>query len=320
MSRRRVWCETLPLASLSRPDVMGLLARYRLELLAAVRPGDLSAVPTLLRAADDAGVRVGLWPMLDDADGRWVSARNAASFDAFVAALIEGCREGPRPREIAFDLEPPIGLVSKLFSSLTTPSPEAAPIGASLTIARDSLAATVARVDAAGFEASAAVVPMVLFDAREGPHAPWQRALGTPVDGLRWSHVSAMTYTSIFEGWSRGTLRRVDAVSLLATCCALARDRYGAAAGVSLGAIDTGALGDEPVYRSPEELAEDVSVATSCGVHDLTLFDLAGALRRGPPEAWLDAFTAPASRVTPPSTLRARALVRATHAVGALPW
>lgn len=320
MSRRRVWCETLPLAALSRPDILNLLARYRIELLAAVRPGDIPAVPALLEAASEAGLGVGLWPMLDDADGRWVSARNAATFDAFVAALLDGCREGPRPREIAFDLEPPIGLVSKLFSALGTPSPDAAPLGASLTVARDSLAATIARVYAAGFEASAAVVPMVLFDARGRSHAPWQRALGTPVDGLRWSHVSAMAYTSIFEGWSRGVLRRVDAVSLLATCCELARDRYGAAAGVSLGAVDTGALGDEPVYRSPVELAEDVAIATSCGVQDLTLFDLAGAIRRGPPEAWLDAFTAPASRVTPPSTRRARALVRATSAVGALPW
>jgi hypothetical protein len=320
VSRRRVWSETLPLASLARPETLAILARYRVELIAAVRPDDLDGVPALLRASSDAGVRVGLWPMLRDDDGRWVSARNAQSFDAFVAALLDACRGWPLPAEIAFDLEPPIGLVSQIFSSMRTRSPHAARFGASLSIVRDSLAATIARVTSLGIEATAAVVPMVLFDAPEGAHAPWQRAMGTPVDGLRWSHVSAMAYTSIFEGWSRGSLRRVDALSLLATCCMLARARYGAAAGISLGAVDTGALGDEPIYRSPSELAEDVAIATSCGIDDLTLFDFAGALRRSPAESWLDAFTAPAARLEVPSTMRARALVRATRLVGALPW
>lgn len=320
MSRRRVWSETLPLATLARPEVLSILARYRLELLAAVRPDDLAAVDPLLRASRDVGVRVGLWPMLHDREGRWMSARNAQSFDAFVAALLDACRACPLPAEIAFDLEPPIGLVSQLFSSMRTRSPNAARFGAPLSIARDTLAATIARVTSLGIEATAAAVPMVLFDAPDGAHAPWQRAMGTPVDGLRWSHVSAMAYTSIFEGWSRGSLRRVDAVSLLATCCTLARARYGTAAGVSLGAIDTGALGDEPIYRSPAELAEDVAVATACGLDDLTLFDFAGALRRSPVESWLDAFTAPSAPVEAPSTLRARALVRATRLVGALPW
>ncbi len=320
MSRRRVWCETLPLASLAQSDTQRLLARYRLELIAAVRPNDLSEVPRLLATSRDNGVRVGLWPMIDDSEGRWLSARNTDSFDAFVAALLSTCEGTRAPAEIAFDLEPPIGLVSQVFSAVKTASPRTARLGEPLSIARESFAATIERVRARGIEPTAAVVPMVLFDAQHGRGAPWQRAMGTPVDGLPWSHVSAMAYTSIFEGWSRGALRRVDAVSLLAECCRLAIARFGARAGVSLGAIDTGALGDEPIYRSPAELAEDVAIATSCGVQDLTLFDLAGALRRGPAERWLDAFTAPAASVDAPSTLRAAAVARAARAFGAVPW
>ena len=52
-----------------------------------------------------------------------------------------------------------------------------------------------------------------------------------------------------------------------------------------------GALGDEPRYRDPSELAVDVAVARAGGVETLNLFDLGGVLRRGPAEAWLEALT-----------------------------
>ncbi len=317
MARRRLWCETLPLASLASPALMGLVARYDLELLAAVRPADLDALPALLSSAHDRGVRLGLWPMLDDADGRWVSAANIDRFDAFTQRVLDRCG-ALLPAEAAFDLEPPFGLVSRWLSRngvRAAPRLRRAPVAE----ARAALAATIARVRDRGVTPSAAVVPMVLFDAPGGRHAPWQRALGTPVDGLAWGHVSVMAYTTMFEGWSLGTMRRDDAVALLGDCCARARARFGDAAGVSLGAVDTGALGDEPVYRSPAELARDVAVATACGVGDLTLFDLAGALRRAPVEGWLEAFTVPAPKVAIEPSVRARLIAAGAAMVGRLP-
>jgi hypothetical protein len=297
---------------------MGLVARYNLELLAAVRPSDLDALPGLVAAARDHGVRLGLWPMLSDADGRWVSAATVDRFDAFVRRVLDRC--GPHaPAEVAFDLEPPFGVVSRWLSRTGDASGPRLR-RASLAVARDALAATIACVRDRGAAPTAAVVPMVLFDAPRGRRGPWQRALGTPVDGLPWAHVSVMAYTTMFEGWSLGAMRRGDAVGLLAHCCERARARYGDAAGVSLGAVDTGALGDEPVYRSPSELARDVAVATACGVHDLTLFDLAGALRRGPAEAWLEAFTAPAARAPVAQSARARLVAAGAAMVGRLPF
>jgi hypothetical protein len=59
---------------------------------------------------------------------------------------------------------------------------------------------------------------------------------------------------------------------------------------MSLGCVGTGALVDEPVYRDPSELAEDVAIARAGGCHDLSLFDLGGVLHREPAEAWLEAF------------------------------
>jgi hypothetical protein len=43
--RRRIWSETLPFTALTEPATLALLARYRVELIAAVRPWDLPALP-----------------------------------------------------------------------------------------------------------------------------------------------------------------------------------------------------------------------------------------------------------------------------------
>jgi hypothetical protein len=54
--------------------------------------------------------------------------------------------------------------------------------------------------------------------------------------------------------------------------------------------VGTGAFGDEPSYRSVDELRRDVAIATAAGITDLSLFDLGGILRRGPAAAWLEAL------------------------------
>jgi hypothetical protein len=66
--------------------------------------------------------------------------------------------------------------------------------------------------------------------------------------------------------------------------------RWGEHAGISLGCVGTGAFADEPTYRAPSELAEDVTIARAAGCDRLSLFDLGGVLAREPAEAWLDAF------------------------------
>jgi hypothetical protein len=104
---------------------------------------------------------------------------------------------------------------------------------------------------------------------------------------------------------------------MLGTLSRAAASRFGPAAGVSLGAIGAGAFGDEPIYRSPEELADDVSIARAAGVDDLTLFDLGGAVARGL-EDWLDVFvhTEPA-RSLPEVTLASRAALSIADASAA---
>jgi hypothetical protein len=180
------------------------------------------------------------------------------------------------------------------------------------------LASEIADLHARGIATASAVWPLVALDP---PGARgWQSLLGTPVDALATERVSVMMYTSILQGWSRGTLRRRDATALLAAASERVSGRWGARAGLSLGCVGTGALLDEPVYRDPRELAEDVAIARAGGCHDLSLFDLGGVLGREPAEAWLDAFAhgAEMTRVrTSRRVIAARRLSRlATWALG----
>ena len=304
--RRRVWSETVPYERLIEPEVLGLLRRYAIDVLVAVRPPDLGTLPRVVAVCADAGVGFTAWPMLDDADGRWASARNANVFVTFVRRVLAAAPL----REIAIDLEPPIEDVRAVLEG-TSGAGRAlrrAPTRDTFARARATYAALVDELHAAKVRTTAAALPVVLLDPH-GQRPRWQRLAGTPVEGPAFDHVSVMLYTTMIEGWSRGLLRRDHARAVLAAACRAVAHRFGSVGGVSLGAVGVGALGDEPIYRDASELADDVAIARAAGCDDLTLFDLGGVLARTPAEAWLEAFVGtPAATSLPAESRRARIL------------
>ncbi|AUX42158.1 hypothetical protein SOCE26_035850 [Sorangium cellulosum] len=317
--RRRIWSELLPLQVVGAPGTLALLRRYGLKLAIAVRPETAAGLPDLAAACAGEGVEVAVWPMIADEDGRWASAENAAAFGGFVARLLDALGgRGLSAAEVVFDLEPPIARVRRVLAeplgALRLLQGGEAPGSPRWEDVERTFAGTAAALHARGIATSAAIVPLVLLD---GPGRGWERILGTPVSAPAWGRVNAMLYTSLMAGYSRGWLGREDAVALLAQACRAAARRFGARAGVSLGAVGKGALGDEPVYRSAAELREDVAIAEGAGISDLALFDLGGVLARPPAEAWLEAFTAPpAAPRTPRPTLRARGAIAAGALLG----
>ncbi len=315
MPRRRIWSETLPYATLCEARTLSLLRRFRLGVLVSVRPRSLADLPRTLEVLSGEGIETGVWPMLEDEDGRWANARNASRFTAFARNVVDALGE-QGVTEVVVDLEPPIFDVRAAMTSARGAGKllDAALDEEGLVAARGTYASLVRELGERGVRASAVAVPVVLFDRS----ASWEALLGTPLDGPPWSSVSVMLYTSILEGWSKGLLGRSDAVSVLAAACRATRSRFGDGGGVSLGAVGTGAFGDEPVYRSPAELARDVAVARASGVENLTLFELGGVLGRAPAEVWLEAFVdTPAASVLPPGTLRGRAVSSMASLAGA---
>jgi hypothetical protein len=273
----------LPYDAVVEPSLLADLAGRGVELVVAVTPPTVGAAPRLVDACRAAGVGIGLWPMLDDRDGRWPSAANAELFARFCRELLAGLRAaGSMPDEIAIDLEPPIHRVRALLDGraralMQAPGPRGGQVLAGLV---DELRAEV--------RVSAAVTPVVMLPSALASRG-WERALGTPLD-LGLDSVNAMAYTSLFEGYSRGWLRRDDAVALLSAVAAACARRWGARAAISLGVVGAGALGDENAYRNADELAEDVALAEAAGIDEIALFALDGIVARPPREAWLDAL------------------------------
>jgi len=302
-TRRRVYCEMIAHAEIAAPNVLDALASRRIDPIVAVQPGPRDELVRLCRRAEERGLSVTIWPMLADEDGRWASLDNADRFAAFVRSLVDALdAEGVCPTELLLDLEPPIDRVKRMLHlrpKLTHAKHPQSSAAILVALVRDleTRATTSIRT-------SAAVIPLVLFDDERGG---FERVLGTPVSSIAWNHASVMVYTTLLEGYTRGLLERRDVLSLLASTCRLASTRFGDRAGISLGAVGKGALGDEATYRSPRELHEDVSIARAAGIDDLTLFDLGGAVHRPPLEAWLDAFVhAEPAAVLPEETPKSR--------------
>ena len=300
----RIWSERVPIKQLCDRALLAQLQRFSLRLLAAVRPAESALVPDLARACAHAGVALALWPMLDDRDGRWANARNAERFAEWVGSLVTAAQHAGVPlHEIALDLEPGIDRVGRHVSR-DWKRPFDTARARALPQAAARFAALIDQLRAQGVRTTAAVIPLVLFDTatRRG----WQRVLETPIESLEPDGVHAMLYTSMLEGWSRGALRRRDARALLSLGARAAVARWGPRAGVSLGAVDVGAFGNEPTYRSVEELRDDVGIVRAAGVEDIALFDLAGCLARKPAERWFEVLTeTPPTPDVPPMTARA---------------
>lgn len=302
----------MPLRELSASPALSALAERGVALLAAVMPGEHEEALALVERAREEGLSIGLWPLLEDARGRWLHPGNAGAFVAHVEELLERLdRRGLTVDAVALDLEPPIAEVRRVLDG---------ELGAARAWLRRPLDASpharlTGELARRGVEVVAAAIPPVLLPGRAS--TGWQRTLGAPTDGVPYDTVSAMLYTTLFEGYSFGVLDRADARALLSRFARMAVDRFGARAGVSLGAVGAGALGDERTYRSERELADDVALALAAGARDLALFDLAGVLARPPIERWLDALvdTAPASALAPP-TARARATLAGLHLTG----
>ena len=293
---RRLYSEHVPLAEVRQPSLLRLLAERDVELAVALFPHHLSEVRRLRDAVERAGVRLVAWPLLPDDLGRWPSGANREPFGEHVEALV---RELDGPTTVLFDVEPPIAWTRRAVNGEAHSRP------ADHRGRHTSLRPVADRLRAAGHRVQAVVPPMVPFGRR------WERLLATPVSSLGCSRVEPMAYTSLFEGYSKGTVDRRVARDLLRR---LAERRPPA---LSLGVVGGGALGDERAYRGVHELTDDVAIARALGVERLSLYALDGILGRGAPEPWLDAFTQtlPAERL-PAATRRGAALIGLARAIG----
>jgi hypothetical protein len=284
-----VFVEDLEPSELLRPAVVKLLVDHGLAPIVSVRPWNVTETLEARVALEQAGLPVTLWPMLDDAAGRWVNVRTVAAMRPFVQGIADAARTSAPtlPLRVLLDLEPPIDDVRKVIHSRSVFAlARLAGILAAPGGTRE-LAALVGDLRQRKGEVSAAVVPFVLAD---GPLGGVSRLLGVKTSRAACDPAWIMAYSTLFAGYSRGYVDRARALGLVGMAARRARQRFGTGAALALGCVGTGALGDEAVYRDHEELAADVAVAIREGIERLALFDLKGVLGRAEPERWLGAF------------------------------
>jgi len=296
VKRRRIWVELLPPEELGRPTTRALLARYALEPIMALPPSrQTPAMRTALSELAADGIPIGIWPLLHDADGYWLSTHNAATFMARVDEALAFLAEIP-VRTMAIDLEPPLAisralnegdvagpLIRALFTSMTPAVRSARHEG------RARLMALTTSLRARGIETLAAILPPVLLDL-DARHRPVQAMLSTPLDPSACDVVCPMMYTTMIAPLFPGRGMAIARHLLALAARRLVARRGTAGTSIGLGCVGLGKLGDEPIYADVAALEADVRAATLAGATDLALFSLEGALGRREPEAWLRAF------------------------------
>ncbi len=274
----------MPYEELCTQPVLRALREHDLQVLVAVSPSQLEDVPRLTTQMRDAGVQLGLWPMVADDHGRWGSTFNAHHFSEFTTAVSE---HAPENTTIAIDLEPPIAIMHGLLMGRPSAYRQLLRTN-NWGAGHERLHNLLRTLNERGYPCLAAANPMLLGDGRG--ESAWQWLFGTPIDQLPFDAVSFMTYTSLISGYSKGVLGRPIAHSMLMQTAVAAQAQWGGRASMSLGTVGGGALGDEVPYHSIDELREDVATALACGVTDLALFDLSGVLAQKNPHEWLSVF------------------------------
>lgn len=310
----RIWSETATPEQVRDPRTLSLLRRYGCDLALAVRPWELASLRATIEYVQGAGISVAVWPMVEDAKGRWLSHGTLAAFRDFTAQ-VQAHLDGLTPLEIVLDIEPSLVRTAQFFGGgLLRGRLSTSAIPKRVHSTDDAYRTWIADLNAAGHAISTALLPTAIL--APPVQARWARLLDLPTCELPAAAHHVMLYTSLFEGWSAGLCRRRDAEALLARLAPLAVLQFREKAAVALGTIGTGAFESEPMWRNPEELARDVGICRAAGVRAFSLFDLGGLLRRPPPEAWLESFTGASEidRVAP--TRRTQFAWRLTQLLG----
>ena len=316
LGTRHIWCETLPYAKLRGRHLQAALETRSIVPIVAVTPKTLKELPETLASLKGAGCQFGLWPMIDDASGRWLSLHNADVFFEFCNRVTGICFDRDVvPQRFALDLEPPIDSMKSWLKMRPRLKKRVKTEHEFPT----SLSKFVTDIQSMGVSIDAAVLPLVALPDAKAARG-WERRLGTPLHTLPFDSIGTMVYTTLFRGYSKGLLSRRDALAILNKLCKSSKERFGTKSSISLGCVGTGALGDEAIYEHPDELAQDIAVVHAAGIRDISLFDLGGVVKRGNIEAWLDAFAYTTHVDTNTSwTIRSETLTRIANMVGR-PW
>ncbi|MDX9721295.1 MAG: hypothetical protein RBU37_11165 [Myxococcota bacterium] len=276
----------------SRRAALGLHLPVELELVQRVelsKPSSFDDASALLTEAAQLGVdAIRLWPQLSREEGLFLNLDSAARFFDRLHAMLDAMPSSLRSRTaLLFDLEPPIQRFSNGLNTLTSlnlSSKQTATLGL-----RRRLETVTERTP------NATHVAAIFLAPSQPLQLLYEHLMATPSEHegqALFGELDAMAYGSLLayfmpRRWAMGALgarwvRRLAAQHY--DRCA----RLQARGSMILGCISTGALGNEPCYAHPRELAMAARAAGSPWLARLGLFEVAGLFHapNGEPRDW----------------------------------
>ena len=314
----RVWYEYPDLAEAVAPRTMDILKKYNVSVGMAFPDGSMNAgYANVLRTWHEQGIETALWVLLPDEFGYWPNERNVVEYSDYVKRIFDWAeRESFSLPWIAVDLEPPIYQMKRVKEEKVLVAARNL-----LDIARQNrdmgrfyeasrrFEALNEFIHARGARTVCPITSTIVQDILTGGTV-FQDLMETPVSTVNWDLLSVMIYTSMFVGYSRGMIRPKDARWYLYTVMRDLKERYWERAGVSLGVTYIGKLGDEPYYKTPDELLPDFEAVKAA-------LNFEGILRSAQPEVWFETLFTAEPRI-PERSFRVDAFRALSRGVGRL--
>ena len=253
-----------------------------------------------VHSARMAGVPVQPWLLVDEADGYWPGATNAAIFASAAREFSQlWIARGFGPTRFVVDMEIEFSRFQE-FNRLTAAAvPDIFAIACWMWSGTDRAryaAATQIYADLVddlhddGWLVHLTTLPQILDDYADGDDGIRQ-AFGIPVDGIDWDTMSFQVYRTAFN--AAVPIGNVTPF-FVADYGKLAKRLFGAKAQLDIGLTGTGVdigTGDgiSPSYPNGQELARDVAAALGAGYNrsQINVFNLQGMLDKPPFSQWM---------------------------------
>ncbi len=290
----RVWAEYISPSEACKDSIVNLLKEYNVNLCISLPYNNLSKeLSDFLILYNKENIEITLWPLLEDKLGYWPSEKNADQFISYIKELIDWSnQERVKFQNIAVDLELPYTQVQKINNS-----PALKKLTSILNIYKENKNKKIFIQSSEKYRhllkmlhknniktitaAIAEISEDIVLDEEK-----LQDILETPVTTVNWDLLSFMMYNSMLVGYSKGMISQKDAVWLLYSRCKDLNKKLGSRAGLSVGVTYIGKLGNEPYYKSPNEMKPDISAAKAAGISDIAIYNLEGVLKYKHPSEW----------------------------------
>ena len=246
-----------------------------------------------------------IWPLLPDEYGYWISTYNAKYFLKEWQTIIDWLQSNDVIVDgLLVDLEPPIWLMKGIKLSLSgLPSFYRAVIkklGSIKKVYENGLSYFGEVLDLAHEYNVQVVAPCLdtLFEFEDFFREKIEMFFGSPIFDIKWDMIAPMIYNSMGAGYYKIPIEILRYREYV--IAKKIRKIFGDRAGIGIGVIWTGKLGDEPVYTDPEELKRDAEIAKAAGIKNIGVFCLEGVIFRNNDERWFAAVTE--AKPIPPKT------------------